>query len=150
MRRGDERSQQPRAINVDVSALDRFAGSVDSEVEANFRPEAAQLMTVYGQGAHFGHGHPSADVTAARVKYTECLQGAAEQLAGYVNAAKILVDAAHMVSSRYRDTDALAVANAVEVEQALWAAMRAASHAQRDATAGQGEPPVYVEPGVAQ
>jgi hypothetical protein len=122
-------------IQVDVSGLDRFAGSVESEVEANYRPQAANLMRIYEVGSHFGLGHTSPDVLASRERHTECLQAAADQLAGYANAAKILVDAAREIAARYRDSDAFAAANAQEVEQALWAGVHAANRAQLEAGA---------------
>jgi hypothetical protein len=123
-----------KGITVGVAGLDRFAGSVEAEVNENYAPHATELMRVYAVGAHFGVGHVSPDVVAARLRYTECLQGAVDQLAGYANAAAILVDAARSVAGRYRGVDALAASNAVEVEQALSVAMRAA----RDVRPGPG------------
>jgi len=122
-------------VEVDVSGLDRFAGSVQGELEANFQPQAVGLMKVYAVGSHFGIGHSSSDVRRARERHTECLQAAVNQLAGYANATQILVDAARTVAARYRDTDALAAANVLEVRQALNAAVVAAGAAQAAAEA---------------
>jgi hypothetical protein len=69
-------------------------------------------------------------VQRARQRHTECLQAAANQLAGYANATQILVEAARTVAARYRDTDALAAANALEVNRALNDAVMAAGEAQ--------------------
>jgi hypothetical protein len=118
------------AIDVDVSGLERFAGSVESEVNANFRPQASNIMKVHAAGSHFGLGHSSVDVRAARDRHNECLQAAVDQLAGYANAAHILIEAARAVAARYREADALAAANAAEVEQALTAATVRAMQAQ--------------------
>jgi hypothetical protein len=126
------------AVHVDVSGLDRFAGSVEGELEANFQPQAAGLMKVYAQGSHFGIGHSSTDVRAARERYTECLQAAVNQLAGYANATQILVEAARTVAARYRETDALAAANALDVQRALHEAVAAADVAE-DAAASQAK-----------
>jgi len=122
------------AIDVDVSGLDRFAGTVEAEANANFRPQAGSIMKVHEVGSHFGLGSSSRDVLAARVRHTECLQAAVDQLAGYANATQILVDAARAVAARYRDTDGLAAANHLEVEQALNAAMAAATRARHAPT----------------
>lgn len=119
-----------RAVDVDVSGLDLFAGSVEDELRSNFQPQATSLMRVYEVGSHFGIGHSSSDVRAARERHTVCLQAAVNQLAGYANATQILVDAARTVAARYRDTDALAAANALEVRRALDAAVVAAGEAQ--------------------
>jgi hypothetical protein len=128
------------AVDVDVSGLDLFARSVESELEANFQPQATGLMKVYEVGSHFGIGHASPDVLAARHRHTECLQAAVNQLAGYANATQILVEAARTVAARYRDTDALAASNALEVRKALDAAVMAAGAAQAAAAAGPAEP----------
>jgi hypothetical protein len=118
------------ALHVDVSGLDKFAGSVEGELQANFQPQATSLMKIYEAGSHFGIGHESSDVQAARQKHTECLQAAVNQLAGYANATQILVEAARAVAARYRDTDALAAATVSEVRRALSEAVFAAGAAQ--------------------
>jgi len=123
------------AVHVDVSGLDTFAGSVEGELQANFQPQATNLMKVYEVGSHFGIGHASSDVHDARVRHTQCLQAAVNQLAGYANATQILVEAARTVAARYRDTDALAASNALEVRRALDEAVVAAGAAQAAATA---------------
>ena len=58
------------AVDVDVSGLDTFAGSVEGELRANFQPQATGLMKVYEVGSHFGIGHASSDVLAARHRHT--------------------------------------------------------------------------------
>jgi hypothetical protein len=117
------------SIEVDAGGLDRFAASVEGGVEANYRPAAGRLMSVYEVGAHFGIGHPAPEVRAAHAKYTECLQNATEQLAGFANAVKIMVDAAHLVSARYRGADGFAAASQDLVDEALIVAKNAAARA---------------------
>lgn len=127
-----------QVIHVDISGLDRFAETVEAEASANFRPQATNLMKVYEVGSHFGLGHSSADVIAARHKHTQCLEAAATQLADYANATKILVDAARAVAARYRASDAFTAANLAEVNEALEAARQRASAALRNT---EGQPP---------
>ncbi|GAA0938453.1 hypothetical protein [Virgisporangium aurantiacum] len=131
------------AIDVDVSGLDTFAGSVEGELQANFEPQAIGLMRIYQTGSYFGMGHESPDVQAARTRYTTCLQAAVNQLAGYANATQILIEAARAVAARYRGTDALSAANLAEVQgaldQARLAAAAAVSAADRAAT-GKADP----------
>jgi hypothetical protein len=110
-----------RAVEVDVSGLDSFAGSVEGELQSNFQPQASSLMRIYEVGSRFGVGHASSDVQRARERHTECLQAAVNQLAGYANATQVLVEAARTVAARYRDT---------EVWRALDAAVMAAGAAQ--------------------
>jgi hypothetical protein len=118
------------AVDVDVTGLDSFALSVEGELRGNFQPQAARLMRVYEGGSHFGIGHVSSDVLAARYRHTECLQAAVNQLAGYANATQILVEAARTVAARYREADALAASNALEVRKALDEAIMVAGAAQ--------------------
>jgi hypothetical protein len=122
-------------VDVDVSGLDKFAGSVEGELQANFQPQATGLMRVYEAGSQFGIGHGSSDVRRARERHTECLQAAVNQLAGYANATQILVEAARTVAARYRNTDALVAANAQEVRRALDAAVIAAGQQMAAAAA---------------
>jgi hypothetical protein len=130
-----------KAIDVDVSGLDKFAGSIEGELQANFEPQAIGLMRIYQTGSYFGMGHESPDVQAARERYTTCLQAAVNQLAGYANATQILIEAARMVAARYRGTDALTAANMLEVQNALDQAVLAAAAAKSAAgRAAAGEP----------
>jgi hypothetical protein len=130
-----------RAVDVDVSGLDMFAGSVEDELQSNFQPQATTLMMVYQVGSYFGIGHASSDVQGARERYTVCLQAAINQLAGYANATQILVDAARTVAARYRDTDALAAANSDEVRRVLAQAVIAAGKAVADGSSSATEVP---------
>ena len=131
------------AIDVDVSGLDTFAGSIEGELQANYEPQAIGLMRIYRSGSYFGMGHESPDVQGARERYTSCLQAAVNQLAGYANATQILVEAARMVATRYRGSDAMTAAKYQEVQAALDEARAAAagalSAADRAAT-GQPDP----------
>jgi hypothetical protein len=132
-----------RAIDVDVSGLDTFAGSIEGELQANFEPQAIGLMRIYQSGSYFGMGHESPDVQAARERYTGCLQAAVNQLAGYANATQILIEAARVVAARYRGTDAMTAANLAEVQGALADASLAAAaevSAATRAAAGETDP----------
>jgi hypothetical protein len=106
-------------IEVDASGLDRFVASVESGVDANYRPQAGRLMSVYRIGGHFGLGHPAQEVHAAHAKYAVCLENANQQLAGFANAVKIMVDAARLVTARYRQADGSAAASQDLVDEAL-------------------------------
>jgi hypothetical protein len=128
------------AIDVDVSGLDEFAGSIEGELRANFEPQAIGLMRIYQTGSYFGMGHESADVQDARERYTTCLQVAVNQLAAYANTTQILIDAARTVAARYRGTDALTAANMAEVQATLAAAAADAKTAANRVAAGEADP----------
>ncbi len=124
-----------RAIEVDPSGLDRFAGAIEDEVEGNFRPHTHDLFAVYELGVRFGAGHISADVLAAREKHHQCLQGAADQLASYINASQILIRVARQIAKNYGAADAMAAASIKEIDDALGAAALLAEEARREAVA---------------
>jgi hypothetical protein len=108
-----------KAISVHIDGLRSFAGAIEDEVEANFRPHTTRLFSTYAGGVPFGADNPSGEVHAAKVKYHECLTSASDTMTAYINASKILVTAIREAAARYSDADALAHANAQEVEQIL-------------------------------
>jgi hypothetical protein len=122
-----------RAIQVDPSGLDRFAGAIEDEVEGNFRPHTHDLFAVYELGVRFGAGHVSADVLAAREKHHQCLQGAADQLASFINASHILIQVARQIAKNYGAADAMAAARAKEIDDTLNAAILFADEAAKEA-----------------
>jgi hypothetical protein len=124
-----------RAIEVDPSGLDRFAGAIEDEVEGNFRPHTHDLFAVYELGVRFGAGHISPDVLAAREKHHQCLQGAADQLASFINASQILIQVARQIAKNYGAADAMSAASIKEIEDTLGAAFVLAEEARREAVA---------------
>jgi hypothetical protein len=122
-------------IKVNTDSLHAFAGSVDSEVEGNFKPYSQRLFTAYSYGAAFGAGNISANVQAARRKHYDALVATGESMTGYINASKILIDAIRMAAATYQTTDSVASASATEIEGILGKAIADADAAQRAAEA---------------
>jgi hypothetical protein len=108
-----------QAINVDIDGLHTFAGAIEDEVEGNFQPHASRLFNMYADGVPFGASNPSGELHAAKLKYHDCLTGVTETMTAYINASKILVTAIQAAAVRYSDADALAHANAQDVERIL-------------------------------
>jgi hypothetical protein len=93
-------------VEVDVDGLDDFRTLLSRELDANLRPGADGVQHDYALGVGFGARNPGDGVQAAAGKYRDCLQGSMANLAAYIDAAEILVDAIGRVSTKYRDTDA--------------------------------------------
>jgi hypothetical protein len=106
-------------IEVELKSLTDFAGSVDGAVDRNFAPRTGGLQNVYACGVRFGFGHPSGNVRAAALKYSDALEMIARQIAAYIDASKILADAARKAAERYGSADAMSAAQSKDVEKLL-------------------------------
>jgi hypothetical protein len=120
-------------IDVDPAHLDRFAGSVDREVEGNFKPHTERLFTTYSYGAVFGAANPSMSVHAARRKHTDAMNAISQTMANYINASKILVAAMKTIAERYTTSDAMAGLRSDEVNAVINQAVADANAAQKAA-----------------
>jgi hypothetical protein len=106
-------------IRVDPAAVDRFASTLETEIDTNFTPTANHLQAVYQPGANFGVLHQSPAVQAARVAQAASLRAATAQLESYIAASKILIEAARTVAARYREVDDLTGAKFDDVQAVL-------------------------------
>jgi hypothetical protein len=120
-------------INVDPAHLDKFAGSVDQEVEKNFKPHTDRLFTTYSYGATFGISNPSISVQAARRKHTDAMNAISQTMANYINASKILVAAMKTISERYSTSDAMSGLRSDQVNDIIGKAVADANAAQKAA-----------------
>jgi hypothetical protein len=106
-------------VEVDLKGLGDFAGAVDGAVEKNFAPRTGQLQNEYAYGVCFGWGNPSGDVHAAKAKYHDCLSVITKQIEAYIDASRILADAARKAAERYGNADAMSAAQSKDVEGLL-------------------------------
>src|SRR5512138_3383417 len=95
-----------QGIEVDLRSLGDLAGALEQEVQSNLRPYAEQVSDTYATGVNFGLKNPSMDVADVKRFYRECLDATVQQLASYVNASTILVEAARKVAAMYQGADA--------------------------------------------
>jgi hypothetical protein len=119
-----------RAVEVDVASLDGFRAFLAREVDRNLRPAADGINADHRRGVGFGHDNVGGNVQAARRGYDESLATATANLAGFVDAAEILVDAIRRVGQNYRDADLSSAAGSAAVNRELTAAVVAARQAQ--------------------
>jgi hypothetical protein len=115
-----------KAINVNIDGLHSFAGAIEDEVEGNFKPHTSRLFSTYAAGVPFGADNVSGEVHAAKLKYHDCLTSVTEAMTAYINASKILVTAITEAAAKYSGADALAHANAQDVERIVAQAMLSA------------------------
>ncbi len=108
-----------QTIQVDLKGLGDFAGAVDGAVDKNFAPRTGQLQNDYAMGVCFGWNNPSGDLDAAKRKYHDCLTVITRQIEAYIDASRILADAARKAAERYGSADAMSAAQSKEVEGLL-------------------------------
>lgn len=132
-------------VEVDVAGLVDFRTLLALELDANLRPAAARVKRDHGMGVGFGERNAGTQVTAARRQYAECLRAATANLAGYVAAAEVLIDAMRRVSDAYLDADA----GSAELNKALSDALGEAEavRARTDALIEAREQRHTVQPG---
>jgi hypothetical protein len=102
-------------IEVDVDGLRDFRDFLVRELDTNLRPGVDAIRNDHAMGARFGIGHAGAQVQAARLHYADVLRAAAENLAQYVVAAEILIEAIRIVTINYTEADLIAAANSTKV-----------------------------------
>jgi hypothetical protein len=108
-----------RGIQIEAGSVRQLASDLRTEVYSNLQPHATRLFGRYSPGVAFGAKNPSDDLHAARTKYHECLTGTVDQLAAYINASSILLDAAIEIATRYQTADALAGATVQDIDDAF-------------------------------
>jgi hypothetical protein len=128
---------QPGMVDVDVQGLDDFARLLRTELDANFKPVSDRITMEHRAGVTFGSGIRSGEVAAARAAYDQCLGRAAQNLAAYVTASEILIDAASKIAKSYRDADALSAARLSAIDAALAQAVTDARSARDRVLAAQ-------------
>ncbi len=106
-------------IQIEAGSVRDLASALQTEVYTNLQPHTERLFGRYAPGVAFGAKSPSADLHTVRAKYRECLTGTVDQLAAYINASTILLDAAIEIASRYQSADALASANVQDIDDVM-------------------------------
>jgi hypothetical protein len=119
--RGDERDwlSDWHEIQIETGSVHELASALRTEVYTNLQPHTERLFGRYAPGVTFGTKNPSADLQAVREKYRDCLVGTVDQLAAYINASTVLMDAAIEIASRYRTADALAQADVKDIDEVM-------------------------------
>lgn len=117
------------AIDIDTRSLGSFAALLEGDLNGTVRPGIDRLLATFAGGAGFGSRNPGEDVRTAVTAYHDCLVATTQQLAAYINATTILVDAARRITTEYTSADALAGASTAKVTQALSSAIATASAA---------------------
>jgi hypothetical protein len=123
----------PTQIEVDLRGLQDFAALLNDELEANLRPIKERIVADHIRGVGFGLNHASIDMHLAVQKYQDCLTAAVSNLDAYVQAAEVLISAAHKVTMAYQTADELTAARLADVTEALNTAISEATAIQEAA-----------------
>lgn len=120
-------------VEVDLAGLDDFRTLVGRELDGNLRPAADGIVADHRRGVGFGDRTIGSSIQTARLKYHETLSTSTTNLAAYVEAAEILIEAIRRVLRNYRDSDLTSAAGSAAVGRELTGAMVAARQVQMDA-----------------
>jgi hypothetical protein len=120
-------------IDVDLHGLDDFRALLARELDANLRPTADGIAADHRQGVGFGARNVGGGVQLARRRYHESLVTSTANLAAYIDASEILIEAIRRIIANYREVDLASAAGSAAVTRELTAAIVAARQAQLDA-----------------
>jgi hypothetical protein len=120
-------------IEADLASLEQFRSFVSRELHTNLRPAAQDIGRDHSRGVGFGYRNAGNHVQSARQRYHESLTASTTNLAAYIDASEMLIDAIGRIVAGYRDTDALSAANSGAVNAQFGAAVAAAQTAQANA-----------------
>jgi hypothetical protein len=120
-------------VEVDVDGLTDFRTFLGRELDANLRPGAAGIANDHSLGVRFGADNQGVLVGAARERYFQSLAAATANLAAYIEAAEIIIEAVRRVSTAYGEADLSAAATSDRLHHELNQAFIAVRTAHNDA-----------------
>jgi hypothetical protein len=124
-------------IRVETEGLTRFSGQVHTDVSRTIEPGYYDAKVSLAQGVQFGAANASGSVHAAKVRYAESLSASTTNILAYMDAARVLADAAAKVAVAFDGSDARSAQTTDQVNQAMWTA---AEEARRQREAVDGHP----------
>jgi hypothetical protein len=114
------------SINVDTDGLKQFADNVGFYATEIDPVDVGRSKQEFAAGVTFGLKNASGAVHVAKENYANALSVSLQNLAGFVEAAKILADAAEQVAADFGAADGRAADSADLVEKQLYDASRRA------------------------
>ncbi|AGZ39516.1 hypothetical protein AFR_06135 [Actinoplanes friuliensis DSM 7358] len=93
------------SINVETGGLSKFAGDVGFYAQEIDPQDIDRSRQAFSAGVTFGTNNASVEVLALKEKYAETLTNSLTNLTRFVEAAKILAEAAEQAARDYRAVD---------------------------------------------
>jgi hypothetical protein len=125
-------------INVETGELKRFAKDVGSGTDEVMRPAVGRATMPLRDGVTFGAKNASGAVHAAKIRYAQSLSASLSNLTEFIEAAKIMAEAAEMVARDFEAVDARSAEGSARVGGILRAATDEARAAQGPAQRPSG------------
>jgi hypothetical protein len=107
------------AVDVDIDGLLDFRTFLGRELDANLRPGVAGIANDHSLGVRFGADNVGFQVNAAKQRYFDSLVASTANLAAYIEAAEIIIEAIRRVIAAYGDADLSAEATSQRLNREL-------------------------------
>ena len=120
-------------IRVETEGLNKFSEKVQGDTSRTLEPGYTDARVSLQSGVRFGQSNASGTVHAAKERYAASLEASTGNIVEYMQAARVLADAAAKVATLFDASDGRSAARTDDVQSALAAA--AAEAQQRRAAA---------------
>ena len=129
-------------IRVETDGLSKFSDQVQNDTSRTLEPGYSDARVHLQYGVRFGQNNASGGVHAAKERYAASLQASTDNIVEYMNAARVLADAAAKVAALFDASDERSAARTDVVQGALAAAATEAQQRREaaDRAAREGYP----------
>lgn len=128
-------------LTVDLQRLPDLARAIQQEIEKNLGPRVDRALSECSAAPCFGDGLTTANARAMTNFYLSCIDQFEGLVSGYETTGQAMAMAADLVAKRYGASDAMAVAQAQDVQDAIDVA-KVRIHPDADAHPGTEHPDV--------
>jgi hypothetical protein len=106
-------------VKVETDGLNKFSDQVQDDTSRTLESGYSNAKVDLSSGVQFGAKSASGGVHAAKQRYAQSLKASTDNVAAYLDAARILADAAAKVATAFAATDGRAAGRTDEVQRAL-------------------------------
>jgi hypothetical protein len=110
-------------VRVETDGLNKFSDQVQNDTNRTLESGYSSASVDLSSGVQFGANSASGGVHAAKERYAQSLRASTANVVAYMDAARILADAATKVAAAFAATDGRAADRTDEVQRALNAAV---------------------------
>jgi hypothetical protein len=110
-------------VRVETDGLKKFSDQVQNDTSQTLESGYSRASVDLSRGVAFGADSASGGVHAAKERYVQSLQASTQNIVEYMEAAKILADAAKKVAKAFESSDDRSAVRTTEVHDALTTAV---------------------------
>ena len=128
-------------VRVETDGLHNFSNQVQNDTAVTLESGYNRASVDLQAGVTFGYASASGGVHAAKERYTQSLQASTQNIVEYMEAARILADAAAKVAQAFTASDTRSGDRTKEVHDALTTAVTESQQRRAQAAAAAGGHP---------